>query len=283
MLALEPSRLDTAGWRARLSLGFAPIAGRTAVTRRAHQGPLYCQRPFYPEPDGTCHLYVLHPPGGVVGGDELDVEVNAEPGSRVLVTTPAATKLYRCPGARSLVSNRLRVGSDAVLEWLPGETIAFGGTRARLSMIIDLAPGARFLGWEITCLGRPAAGDAFTTGILEQRTELSIGGRPLVLDRTLTEGGGSLRRGPWGWGGRSVHGLFLATLATGALVAELRESIRTDAPGSLFGVTTLGGVTVCRFLGERAQDARDCLSRAWHIARRHLLDKPACAPRIWTT
>lgn len=283
MLALEPSRLDAAGWRARLSLGFAPIAGRTAVTRRAHQGPLYCQRPFYPEPDGTCHLYVLHPPGGVVGGDELDVDVNAASGSRVLVTTPAATKLYRCPGARSLVSNRLSVEADAVLEWLPGETIAFGGARARLSTTIALEPGARFLGWEITCLGRPAAGDAFTTGVLEQRTELFLGGRPVVLDRTLTEGGSALWRGAWGWGGRSVHGLFLATLATGALVTELRESVRVESPGSLFGVTTLGTVTVCRFLGERAQDARDCLTRAWQIARRHLLDKPACAPRIWTT
>jgi urease accessory protein len=266
-----------------LSLGFAPIAGRTAVTRRAHHGPLYCQRPFYPEPDGTCHLYVLHPPGGVVGGDQLEVDVHAAAGSRVLVTTPAATKLYRCPGACSLVSNHLSVEADGVLEWLPGETIAFGGTQARLSTTVALEPGARFLGWEITCLGRPAAGDGFATGVLEQRTELYVGGRPVVLDRTLTEGSGTLRRGAWGWGGRNVHGLFLATIATSALVAELRESVRADRPGALFGVTALGGVTVCRFLGDRAQDARDCLTRAWQITRRHLLDKPACAPRIWTT
>jgi urease accessory protein len=283
MLALSPRGLDTPGWQARLSLGFEPVAGRTAVTRRSHQGPLYCQRPFYPERDGTCHLYVLHPPGGVVGGDELTVEVDVSAGSRVLVTTPAATKLYRCPGASSVVSNRLTVGPDAVLEWLPAETIAFGGTHARLTTSVALDPGARFIGWEVTCLGRPAAGDAFASGVLEQRTELFIGGRPVILDRTVTEGGGSLQRGPWGWGGRSVHGLFLATLATGALVRELREGVRVERAGSLFGVTTLGGVTVCRFLGERVQDARDCLTQAWQIARRHLLDKPACAPRIWTT
>jgi len=283
MLATEPRRIDPVGWQARLSLGFEPIAGRTAVTRRTHHGPLYCQRPFYPERDGTCHLYVLHPPGGVVGGDELSVEVEARAGARVLVTTPAATKLYRCPGASSVVSNRLSVGSGAVLEWLPAETIAFGGTRARLTTTIALEPGARFLGWEITCLGRPAAGDAFASGVLEQRTELFVAGRPVVLERTLTEGGGALQRGAWGWGGRSVHGLFLVTLATSALVTELREGARAERPGSLFGVTTLGDVTVCRFLGDRAQDARDCLTQAWHIARRHLLEKPACAPRIWTT
>ena len=271
------------GWRGHFEPGV-----RGARRSDDHQPPalarpravLYVQRPFYPEADGTCHLYLLHPPGGVVGGDELEIELDVGPDARVLATTPAATKLYRSPRLGSVVSNRLQVKRGGVLEWLPGETLAFGGTKARLSTTVELEPGARFLGWEITCLGRPAAGDDFTSGRLDQRFELSVAGRPVVLDRTLTDASGSLRSGAWGWAGRSVHGLFLATFASKELTAALRDQVRTERPGDLFGVTTLGEVTVCRYLGTQAADARECLSRAWELTRRHLLDKPASAPRI---
>lgn len=283
MLVSELRPPEARGWHGRLAVSFEARGGRTVMSDRAHVGPLYVQRPFYPEADGTCHLYVLHPPGGVVGGDELEIDVAVRRGGSALITTPAATKLYRAPHSAALLTNRLRVEAGGVLEWLPGETLAFGGSRARLTTTVALEPGAHFLGWEITCLGRPASGDVFATGRLDQRFELSIGRRPVVLDRTLTEAEGSVRRGAWGWAGRSVHGLFLATVASPALSAELRASIVPERPGELFGVTTLGDVTVCRFLGERATDARELLARAWSITRRYLFDKPACAPRIWAT
>ena len=246
-------------------------------------GPLYAQRPFYPESDGTCHVYLLHPPGGVVGGDDLAVELEVGPGARTLATTPAATKLYRCPERGSHVANRLNVRAGGVLEWLPSETIAFGGTRANLSTRVTLEPGAHFVGWEITCLGRPASGDAFLTGRLDQRFELFLAERPLVLDRMLLEAEGAARAGAWGWAGRSVHGVLLATTASNGLTAELRERVQPQRKPDLFGVTTLGEVTVCRYLGAQASDARACLGQAWDIVRRHQLGKPASAPRIWTT
>lgn len=283
MLAASPRAPDPVGWRGRLSLEFAVQGARTALSRRAHVGPLYAQRPFYPESDGTCHVYVLHPPGGVVGGDELSVELAVGPGARALATTPAATKLYRCPERGSVVRNQLVVREGGVLEWLPGETIAFGGARARLLTRVELEPGAHFLGWEITCLGRPASGDTFSTGRLDQRFELTRGTRPIVLERMLLEAGGALRRGPWGWAGCTVHGVLLATTASSSLTSELREHIRPAFEADRFGVTTLGEVTVCRYLGAHAAEARSCLGAAWDIIRRHLLGKPAAAPRIWTT
>jgi urease accessory protein len=283
MLSASPRAPEPVGWRGRLSLEFAVQGARTALSRRAHVGPLYAQRPFYPESDGTCHVYVLHPPGGVVGGDELSVELAVGPGARVLATTPAATKLYRCPERGSVVRNQLGVCEGGVLEWLPGETIAFGGARASLLTRVVLEPGAHFLGWEITCLGRPASGDAFSTGRLDQRFELRRGNRPLVLERMLLEAGGALRRGPWGWAGSTVHGVLLATTASSALTSELREHIRPVFEADRFGVTTLGDVTVCRYLGAHAAEARSCLGGAWDIIRRHMLGKPAAAPRVWTT
>jgi urease accessory protein len=275
--------LETTGWRGRLALRFERRVGRTVIAERSHHGPLLVQRAFYPEPDGTCHVYVIHPPGGVVGGDELEIALDVPAAASALVTTPAATKLYRSGGPTAVIHNRLEVRSGGVLEWLPQETIAFGGSRAVVRTEVVLEPGARFLGWEISCLGRPASGDAFESGRLDQRTELALAGRPLLIDRLLTEGGGALQRGAWGWGGRSVYGCFLATGESTELTRRLREAVQPTGAGELFAVTAVAGVTVCRYLGVSAAGARSCLSRAWAVAREVLLDKPACAPRIWAT
>ncbi|HEY3499687.1 MAG TPA: urease accessory protein UreD [Polyangiaceae bacterium] len=270
------------GWRARLELEFERRGARTILARRLHEGPLVVQRPFYPEPDGTCHLYLLHPPGGIAGGDELELALEVKSG-HALVTTPAATKIYRTRGPESRVIQALAVRSGAVLEWLPQESIVFGGSRASTLTRVELEPGARFLGWEIVCLGRPASGDAFASGELDQRVELLQNARPLVLDRLRAEGGGAERRGAWGFGGRSVYGCLWATGTSPALVAELRESVQPSVSGELFSVTALGEVTVCRFLGTSGERARRLLASAWGILRRNLLGKAACAPRIWAT
>jgi urease accessory protein len=273
---------STSGWRAKLELGFERRGTRTILARRRHEGPLLVQRPFHPEDDGSCHLYVLHPPGGVAGGDVLELELEVKSGS-ALLTTPAATKIYRTKGPEAHVTQRLDVRDGAVLEWLPQETLVFGGSRTRMLTRVELAPGAGFIGWEITCLGRPASGDDFPLGELDQRVEIWQGGRPLLLDRLRATGGGPERAGAWGFGGRSVFGSLWANGTSPVLVAELRAGVQPSAPGELFAVTALGGLTVCRFLGVSGERARQALCRAWGIARSHLLGKSACAPRIWAT
>jgi urease accessory protein len=283
VVELRQSQKEAPGWRARLELELGPIAGRTSLARRSHHGPLMVQRPFHPEPDGTAHVYVLHPPGGVAGGDQLEVSVEVRCGGSALITTPAATKLYRTAGERAHVSQSLRVRSGAVLEWLPQETIAFRGADAELSTRVTLEPGAHYAGWDIVCLGRPASGDTFEYGSLAQRTELHVGGRPVVIERLSLGGASALRTGAFGLGGRSVYGCLLSTGATEALVSDVRERVRPAEPGGLFAVTTLDGVLVCRYLGNSAAAARACLSLAWERFRHHVLGKPATAPRIWRT
>ncbi len=283
MDALEPRAPAVAGWQGRLSLGLERRGARTIVARRAHVGPLVVQRPFHPEVDGACHVYVLHPPGGVVGGDELSLSIDVAPDAAALVTTPAATKLYRSSGATAVVENRLSVGAGGALEWLPQETIAFGGAMARVVTEVALEPGAVFLGWEITCLGRPASRDDFASGRLDQRFTLALGGRPLLADRLLTEGGGELARAVFGWGGRSVYGCFVAVGAPAELTRALREAVRTPDAADCFAVTRVAEACVCRFLGASAARARACFTRAWEVARELSLHKPACPPRIWAT
>ena len=84
----------TTGWLAELELEYAVRRDKTCLVRKKQRGPLTLQRPFYPEGD-ICHSYILHPPGGVVGGDTLEITVQAAAKSHCLITTPGATKFYR--------------------------------------------------------------------------------------------------------------------------------------------------------------------------------------------
>jgi urease accessory protein len=218
-----------------------------------------------------------------VGGDTLSISVDVFEGASALLTTPAATKLYRSNGSISALEQRFDVSDGATFEWMPQETIVFGGSRATSKTVVRLAPRARYLGWEITCLGRPASGDDFATGSYRQCTEIWRNDRLVLVDRTLANDDGALRRETWGWGGRSVYATLVASGASDALVSRLRERVTPERDGDLFAVTTLSGLTVCRFVGASAERARRALVSAWNVLRPELFGKSTCPPRIWTT
>ncbi len=271
------------GWQARLELGFRPGPGRTLLAHRRHQGPLQVQRPFYPEADGACHVTVLHPPGGVVGGDGLVLDAELATGSRALLTTPAAGKFYRSAGPTAHQTQTLRVAPGAVLEWLPQETIVYRGARVRSLTRVELAGTAGFLGWEITCLGRPAAGERFTAGVWDQRFELWRDGEPVYLERGLYAGGAPILDAAWGLGGRPVTATLICAGGDADLTPVLREALAPPATGELLSASALDGVLVCRYLGPSAARARAAFLRAWGVLRPALWGKPACPPRIWFT
>ena len=268
-------------WRARLDLGFAPRDGRSSLVARRHAGPLRVQRPFYPEGNEICHVYVLHPPGGVVGGDELLIGVAVEEGAHALITTPAAGKFYRSGGAVARQRQTLRVAEAAVLEWLPQENILFEGAQVELLTRVELAEHAAFIGWEITCLGRRGAGEGFQQGELRQRLEVWRAGTPLLVERGRYDAGAAVMTSPWGLAGRAVCGTLVCVHHDPDLLERMREAIGVRE--GLFGVTQLEGVIVCRYLGDHADEARQCFEHAWTLLRPAVLQRAACAPRIWAT
>ena len=278
------------GWLARLELGFEASDGRTRLSRRKHQGPLVVQRPFYPEASGCCHVYLVHPPGGVVGGDDLELDAEVDAGAHALITTPAATKLYRSNGPSATLSQRFVVRAGATLEWLPQETIAFNGSIAVLSTRVELEPGANFIGMEVLCLGRPAAGESFDVGRLQQRLEVRRAGEPLLVERLRLRGNGPELCQAWGLNGHTTLGTLIAVSGLAPelwarrvpeLVHRVREAI---APlGGVGAVTQVAGALVCRFLGDGSSPAHAVLRRAWELIRPELTQTPAVAPRIWAT
>jgi urease accessory protein len=277
-------------WSARLELSFERVGARTVIARRRHSGPLLVQRPFY-EADGGCQVYLIHPPGGVVGGDQLALTLELGAGSRTLVTTPAATKIYASPAARSQLSQRCQLADSAFLELLPQETILYAGARAHAATVVLLGSGSQFVGWEVLCLGRDAAG--FSTGEFVQQWHVERQGRLLWAERSLLEGGMPALRASWGLAGRSVVGTMLGTGAQNVSLEALRPE--TLCPGSpcsetplgpgddWLSVTRLGEVLVCRYLGYSAETAKRFFSAAWAVLRPSLSGRTAVHPRIWAT
>jgi len=275
----ETAAAQLPGWQARLELGFETRRGRTLLAHRARCGPLSVQRPFYPEGD-LCHVYLLHPPGGVAGGDRLRIEVEAAAQTAALITTPGAGKFYRSSGPLAEQSVRLRIAEDASLEWLPQENILFPGADVRLETHIDLAPGARFIGWEIHCLGLPANGERFTGGRARIDCRVERGGEPLLLERLCIETEDDLS-GPAGLRGYPAVASLYAVCDDEGLLQRCREKLH-DGPGEA-GVTLLDGLLVARLLAPSTATARARFLELWRLLRPELLAREALQPRIWLT
>lgn len=258
------------------------------MRRLGQMGPLAVQRPFFPEGRDVCHVVLLHPPGGLVAGDALDVVLAAEPGAHALVTTPAATKVYRSDGRQARQVQSLNVATGATFEWLPQETILFDGANACLDTRVELAPGATFLGWDILCLGRQAAGEVSFGGACRQRIELTLAGRPLLSERASF--GRQLQAASWGMRNATVAATMVAVAADLSgeagqrLLGELRVLAAAEpAAGHWRSVTIASGVLVLRYLGSRVERARSFCESAWRLLRPALLGRAACSPRIWST
>jgi len=272
-------------WHAQLRLDLELRAGATKLARSLHEGPLRVQRAFYPEgKDGPCHLYVLHPPGGVVSGDRLLVDVRLGAGCEALLTAPGATKLYRARADNdATLVQRFTVGEGARVEWLPPETIAYDGTSARVSTEIELAETGTYVGWEILCLGRPAAGERLTRGALRTTLALRRLGKLTYFERGQYRGGDALLTAPWGLSGHAVLATMIVAspAATESWVETLRERVQSEA--GLFAVTLVSGVLIARFLGDSTREARQLFEQAYAVLRPLYAGRVADHPRIWST
>jgi urease accessory protein len=267
------------GWQARLDLEVSDRGGRSLVSRRRHRGPLLVQRPFYPEGSAVCHLYVLHPPGGLVGGDELVLDLAVKSSAAALVTTPAAGKVYRTAAATARQSTALSVASGGRLEWLPQETILFEGAALESSLSVDLANDARFIGWDAVCFGRAAAGESFERGTYRQSLEIRRNGELLLAEPCAVHAGSAVRRAAFGYMGCPQAATLVATPAG----AEDEDAVAALLEGARAGVTRLGDLLVVRVLGDDGGELRSLLHSTWSVLRPRVLGRPACPPRIWRT
>jgi len=264
-------------WHASLALGFVRDGATTRLVRRTHRGPLRVQKALYPEGPDACHVIIVHPPGGVVGGDRLEIDVDAGPACSVLATSPGAAKWYRANGRVSQQAVRLRIAAGAAIEWLPQETIFYDAASVDLEHDVDLAVGSTYIGSEVLCFGRVAAGEAFTRGRIRQRTRIRQDGRLLWWEQGILTP--DRIASPLGMRG---HTVCATLLAVGRPVpAALQAHVRALDPQ--LASSQVKSVFVARYLGDDGEAARAVMAQVWALLRPHLLDRPACAPRIWLT
>jgi urease accessory protein len=275
------SETTRSGWRAALWLRYRADGPRTVVQRR-HEGPLVVQRSLYPEGPAPCQNIVVHPPGGIAGGDALAIDVDVGAGASAQITTPGATKWYRSDGLLATQDVRLRVGPAAALEWLPQESIVFDRVRARQRTRIELASSSRYMGWEIFCLGRGASGERLLDGVIESATELVVDSEMRWVERSKVEGGARLLTSRAGLAGERVFGTLLAF--GDPRPDELVSLCRNIAPRcGEAAATTVGGLLVARILGGTTETARAWFEGVWVALRSRVIGRAPMAPRIWRT
>ncbi|WP_428242112.1 urease accessory protein UreD [Gynuella sp.] len=288
---IEVSPISTTGrWEADIRLQLTATGRGTRLLRNEHRGPLYVQKPFYPEGQECAHIYLLHPPGGLVSGDRLHVYVALDTEAQALLTTPGAGRVYRARDDASLQRQHIsvQVADGAILEWLPLETILFPAARVHLNTEVHLQAGARCLLWDIISFGLPANKQSFDSGELDQRlriyqsSRLVINERLLINDQTLP-----LLDANVGFRGAPVYALMLAGPFADdiddAVMQQLRHCCTQINDADLAAISRCGDFLSIRFCGWSTERARRLLTQLWCHIRPLLTGRDACMPRIWAT
>jgi len=263
-------------WDAHLNLYTELRDNRTRLVGVDHKGPLRVQRPLA-QADGSCHIYLLHPPGGLVGGDSLDISITAGLGTHTVVTTPAAGKHYGClPGMPGqTVRQTLTVAEGAYLEWVPQESIFFDKTNALVIQQVDLEASSQYLGWEILTLGRRGSGEDFSGGALSQSLELRVAGRLIHRENLMFDQ--QLQDSLWGLNARSVVGTLVAVTGCEDPGNDLTEELRCRLNDPNWGVTTKERTLLVRYVGDSAEVCREGFFEVRDLV------SSSIRPRIWTT
>ncbi|GMQ49053.1 urease accessory protein UreD [Vibrio sp. 10N] len=274
------------GWKAKLNLGFVNRGDKTVLKHRSQKGPLAIQRPLYPE-GNPCHTYLLHPPGGVVGGDTLQITATAERGANVLITTPGATKFYRSETKYAKQRQVLTVESGSRLEWLPQENIFFPDAHVRMDTEVHLEQGAQFLGWEMHCFGRPALNEGFNSGHLVGKTEVYLDGKRLLTEGLNVRGDDNLLKNKGLLGYQMMGTLYISiddedfSQLVQSLLSNMQQDNKKGAV--IIAASQLENLLVIRALGNWSEVILDCFQQVWQAAREHWTGECPYPPRIWAT
>jgi urease accessory protein len=279
-------------WHGHLNLDYRRDGVRTIAFDK-HDGPLRVLQRLYPEGDAICHHVLVHPPGGLVGGDVLNLAAQLASGTHALITTPGATRFYKSSGPEAVQSVRIQVADGARLEWLPLETLAYRNCVATNRMRFELAPKAEMMGWDVLALGLPAASEAFddpahAQGRFTQEIELP----GIWLERgTVRADDHLLLDSPLGWAGHRV--MATMWLACGsAMPRERREALLDTAReiqqahplSALSGSTSPHeAVVILRVLADRVEPAMNLLTQVWAAWRQQAWQLTPCPPRVWRT
>ncbi len=271
-------------WLGQLDLRFDRRELRSYLGFRQHLGPLVMQKTLHPEGPEVCHGVLVHPPGGVAGGDQLKLNIEVSNAASALITTPGAGKWYKANQHQARQNLQFKVGKGASLEWLPQENILFDGADVKWQANIELAEDAKFAAWDIVCLGRQAQKEIWKQGGLQQCFRVKRQGQLQWLEQTKLTPDHPLMQSLIGLNGSKVMGTFIvvAGQVPEAVLEQCRE-VKAMETTAVTGVSGLPAVFVARYVGDVSQAAKQYFEAIWQLLRPWYLNRPAVRPRIWNT
>lgn len=269
-------------WHAELTLAFSHRSTGTYLSHRLHQGPLVVQKTLHPEGPAVCHAVIVHPPGGVAGGDVLRLNVTLHPQARALLTTPGAGKWYKAHGGQATQQLRFTLAQGSMLEWLPQENILFNAAQVAFQAEISLAHDAKLAMWDIVCLGRQAQQEVWASGHYALQQRISRAGQWIWHERAMMRADDGLRASVIGLAQAPVFGTFL--VCAGRVPEEMLAACRAiEVVGAKVGITALPEVLAIRYVGAASQQARNYFEQCWQLLRPWYDERDAQRPRIWNT
>jgi urease accessory protein len=278
-------------WHAKLHLNYRTSSGKTLLDF-SHDGPLRILQSLYPEGDSVCHNVLVHPPGGVAGGDDLDISLDVKEGAHGLVTTPGATRFYKTSGDAAIQRTKIEMEDGARLEWLPLENIAYNGCLAENKLQLQLAPTAELIAWDITALGLPAANQPFARGAFTQHVELlsPTGKHSLWLERgCISADDARLLQSPIGLAGHTclatlffIAGRAISVPERERFLSKSRVIAAAHALSATCGITSPHTqVIVLRVLAHHTEQAMDLCKQVRGAWRELAWGLPNVPPHIW--
>ena len=284
-------------WLARLDLQLGHSENGTQLTKTKRFGPLTIQKAFYPEGRDCAHLYLLHPPAGIVSGDELKVSIDVQQNAHTLVTTPGANRFYRARTDLSIGDpkqsqvTQITLAANAKCEHFPLETIVYNGANGVNDVQVKLHESSVYCGWDMTCLGLPSSSENFSHGRFTQLNTLFLEEKLIYHDRVLIESDSNIQDHAAGLAGNTVFGTFLAYASSeqvsdeqrALLIEQLREVVAQHSASSLISVTDIRQLLVMRYLGQQAHQCKTLFIELWKLVRPLYIQKQGVQPRIWFT
>ncbi|MFB1035315.1 MAG: urease accessory protein UreD, partial [Sinobacterium sp.] len=284
-------------WLASLELQLRHSSHGTQLTKTKRLGPLTIQKAFYPEGRDCAHLYLLHPPAGIVSGDELHVYIDVQQNAHTLITTPGANRFYRARTDLSIGDpkqtqiTQITLDSGAKCEHFPLETLVYNQANGVNNVEVRLQNSSVYCGWDMTCLGLPSSNENFTAGRFTQLNTLYHDDILIYHDKVLIEPQSNIQHHAAGLAGNTVFGTFLAYASEkqvsneqrSQLITQLRKIVEQHSASSLISITAIRQLLVMRYLGQQAHQCKSLFIELWKLVRPVYMDKQGVQPRIWYT
>jgi urease accessory protein len=156
--------------------------GLSYLREQSFKAPLHLSKPHLDE--DTLVVNIVTPTAGIFDDDEVSVQVTAEAGASILLTTPSSARVFRSrSGNTATLSQRFEVKGGAFLEYYPEPFIPHAGARYRQQTQMRVAEGGQLLQFEWLTPGRVASGEVFLYDALEWHTDVHYAERLVARER----------------------------------------------------------------------------------------------------